>query len=88
MHWKNYLFLIYKSAVTPPRCSHHCHYSHHCKSQLRQGFIFMLLLISLPVMLLLVSHQGLLDCELFVTDVARKWLVVDMEENVLSQLVG
>jgi len=34
------------------------------------------------VMLLLVSHQGLLDCELFVTDVARKWLVVDMEENV------
>ena len=42
----------------------------------------MLVLIGLPVMLLLVSHQGLLDCELFVTDVARKWLVVDMEENV------
>ena len=48
----------------------------------------MLVLIGLPVMLLLVSHQGLLDCELFVTDVARKWLVVDMEENVLPQLVG
>ena len=45
-------------------------------------------MIVLPVVLLLVSHQGLLDCELFVADVARKWLVVDMEENVLSQLVG
>ena len=38
-------------------------------------------------MLLLVSHQRLFDCELLVADVARKWLVVDVEENVLSQLV-
>ena len=40
-----------------------------------------------PVVLLLVSHQRLFDCELLVADVARKWLVVDVEENVLSQLV-
>ena len=39
-------------------------------------------------MLLLVSHKCLFDCELLVADVARKWLVVDVEENVLSQLVG
>ena len=39
-------------------------------------------------MLLLVSHKRLFDCELLVADVARKWLVVDVEENVLSQLVG
>ena len=38
-------------------------------------------------MLLLVSHKRLFDCELLVADVARKWLVVDVEENVLSQLV-
>ena len=38
-------------------------------------------------MLLLVSHKCLFDCELLVADVARKWLVVDVEENVLSQLV-
>lgn len=40
-----------------------------------------------PVVLLLVSHKRLFDCELLVADVARKWLVVDVEENVLSQLV-
>ena len=38
-------------------------------------------------MLLLVSHKRLFDCELLVADVARKWLVVHVEENVLSQLV-
>ena len=43
---------------------------------------------SLPVVLLLVSHQGLLDCELLVADIAGKWLVVHMEENVFPQLVG